>query len=122
MTKDNKDTIEGAEKLIRSSMKHEIVRIIPKEERYVRRTTEEFKAGAEPVRDSGSHRMKATNVLLIPELHTAIKQAAKKNDVTLSLWLRAALRKALREGVDVQRELDTEIVLGELSQPASSEP
>lgn len=79
---------------------------IAPEKKYVRRTTEEFKAGAEPVRKTASHRFIRTNISMNPEVKTAAEAFAKQQGLTLSEWVRAAMRKALRDGMDGSHELD----------------
>lgn len=95
------------------------IRRIPPEEKYVRRTAEDFKAGAEPVRGSGSHRFVRPKVTITPELNEAAKAAAKSADVAYTVWIRAAIRKALRQGLDVDHELSSEIILSDQSDKAS---
>lgn len=95
-----------------------ITRIIPPEKKYIRRTAEEFAEGAQPVRSSGSHRMVNAGLLLTPDLKTASVEAAGMHGVGFADWVRAALRKALREGMNPHFELGTEI---ELEAPPSQD-
>jgi|GEM_PF-5085554 len=83
----------------------------------VRRTAEEFAAGAKPVKGSGSHRLVEQKIRLTPELRNAIREAAQIADCTDVMWVRAAARKALREGIDVEHELSTTVELPSLSPP-----
>lgn len=79
------------------------------ERAYVRRTAKEFAAGAEPVTVSGSHRLKQVALTLTPDLHAAAKQAAEQADIKFVEWVRAAIRGALRNGMDARYELDTPV-------------
>jgi hypothetical protein len=109
-TKNNNSAKEAADKLTGNSPKV-VITTIPPEKRYVRRTADEFKAGAEPVRESGSHRFVRQSVTLTPELVEASKNEAESQGVPFTVWVRAAVRKALRDGLDVETELGTEINL-----------
>lgn len=93
-----------------------VKKIIGAEKGYIRRTAEEFAAGAEPVRGGGSHRMSNVGLPLTDELREATKATAEAMGVKYTNWMRAALRKALREGVDVEMELATPIEV-EIPQP-----
>ncbi len=116
----NKSTMDRLEeKLPKNNEGVDIRRYIPPEQKYVRRTTEEFKAGAEPVRDGGSHRLKQVALTVSPELHTVVKEQASAEGVSFIFWVRAATRKALREGIDVKKELETPV---EIPAKVSKEP
>ncbi|MCJ2187894.1 hypothetical protein [Novosphingobium beihaiensis] len=84
------------------------ITIIPAEQRYVRRTKKQFSESAAPLSDA-SYRMKKLGVLAIPEIIDAVGQSSAHLGVDQAQWLRAAIRKALREGLDVDYELDTPI-------------
>ncbi len=81
---------------------------IPSEEKYVRRTKDEFKAGAEPVSGT-SHRMTKVGAYVLPELEEAAKCDATSHGVKFAQWMRAAMRKALREGIDPEHELTSPV-------------
>lgn len=106
----NRKLKEAADKLTGHSPKVIVKTILP-EKRYVRRTADEFKAGAEPVRESGSHRFVRQSVTLTPDLIEAAKAESAAQGVPFTVWVRAAVRKALREGLDVETELSTQIDL-----------
>lgn len=96
-----------------------VKRVIDAEKGYVRRTAEQFAAGAEPVRGGGSHRMTNVGLPLTYELREVTKATAEAMGVKYTNWMRAALRKALREGVDVEKELSTPIEV-EVPEPEPS--
>lgn len=81
------------------------------EQKYVRRTAKEFKAGADPVVGRGSHRLVEQKLSFTPELLAAAKDAAEKAGVPLTMWARAAFRKALRDSMDVNFELETAVTI-----------
>lgn len=83
--------------------------ILEPEKKYIRRTADDFRAGAEPVRGSGSHRLSTLKVTTTGELERAVKEAADASGVKFTIWARAAFRKALREGMDIDFELNTAV-------------
>ncbi|PHR92425.1 MAG: hypothetical protein COA69_08610 [Robiginitomaculum sp.] len=84
--------------------------ILP-EQKYVRRTTEEFAAGAKPVRGTGSHRMKRVGFQLSFELIDELQKEANAQGVSISDYYRASIRKALRDNMDVEFENKTPITI-----------
>ena len=79
------------------------------ERKYVRRTAEEFRAGAEPVRAGGSsHRMVRTTVHLTPEIKAGVAALSDNYGLDQMKVIRAALRYALKniDDFDPQAALD----------------
>ncbi len=117
-----KDVVDIITKeLPEEKLKRVIPTNLPPEEKYVRRTAEDFAAGAKPVRGSGSHRMIPHSLKLSPELSAIAKEEAERAGVSLALWIRAAMRKALREGIDVQFELEEPVEIS-ISDELDTEP
>lgn len=96
-----------------------VKRIIDSEKGYVRRTAEQFAAGAVPSKPGYSHRLKSAGLKVTGELHEAIKAAAELHNVDRNEFMRAAIRAALRRGIDVQYELETPV---EVDLPEPEEP
>lgn len=106
--KQNKTKAQEARDYIISHLADKNIVIIPAEKTHVRRTKDEFEAGATPLSQT-SYRMKKIGVLATPEVIQAVDASAARSGVKQSQWMRAAIRKALREGVDVDFELETPI-------------
>jgi len=84
------------------------VTIVPAEKGYVRDPKGEFN---DTRQSSYSPRMKRVGVLLTPEMIEGLNICVDLAGTKQSNWIRAALRKAMREGVDVEYELENEILL-----------
>lgn len=80
----------------------------------VRRTAKDFAEGAKPVEGWGSHRLVESKIRVIPEVKHMIKLLAGDGRGAETLWMRAAFRKAIREGLNVEEELSTEINTAEI--------
>jgi len=96
-----------------------VKRIVDADKRYVRRTAEEFAAGAVPARGGTSHRLKSVGLKLSEDMREAIKGTALKLGVEQNEFMKAAIRQALRDGVRVRYELETPI---EVELPEPDEP
>jgi predicted HicB family RNase H-like nuclease len=103
------------------SIKNKRVYQLDPEKKYVRRTAEEFAAGAEPVRGYGSHRLSQFSLKTTPELHEAAKAAADQAGVTFVEWARAAFRLALRTEMDPHLELGSNFTVVISDDPAPDE-
>lgn len=114
--KENKRNLKEARDYVFGRIADSKISIIPAEEKYVRRSRDDFEAGAKPV-VGDSVRMERISLLLSPELLAAASRVADDADTKRTYWLRAAIRKALREGVDVQYELETPIKLEAPNEP-----
>jgi len=77
----------------------------------VRRTAEDFAAGAIPSRAGKSYRLYALRVGIPHELNKLISQEAALHSMDKSDYVRAALRFALANQMDARAALDSEIEL-----------
>ena len=75
---------------------------------YVRRTAEQFAAGAKPARD-GSHRYtKSILLTMTPEMEAAIKLMAERQGIPARNWLRGVAKHALANGINASEALGSE--------------
>lgn len=90
------------------------VKHITPEKGYVRRTSDEFEAGAKPIPSGkNSHRMERIVTQVTPSILQVIEELRVSSNTTRSDWLRAAIRYALRnaEDFDPSDELATEFTV-----------
>lgn len=110
------NSVEEAFSILLSEIEKKNLKVkIEPEKKYVRRSAEEFQKGAKPV-TGGSHRFQRINVSLNPDVKAVAEFLADKQGINLSEWIRAAMRKALREGMDAKWELSETV---ELTDPPS---
>lgn len=84
-------------------------KIIPAEQRYVRRTAEDFANGAALPKKGQSYRLHSVGLRITEDLSDAVTIAAANHGVGKAEFMRAALRYAIRNGIDVRHELNTPI-------------
>ena len=89
------------------------------EKRVVRRTSRDFKAGAEPSTGE-SYRFKNVGVSMTPELHEFAKIIAEQHDMPFKAYARAALRYAMRHGMNPHEELESQLKISLMDEETRS--
>lgn len=106
----NNDVEEAFSALIQEIVSKDLKLTIEPDKKYVRRTAQEFAEGAKPVRGK-SHRFDQKLVSLDPDVKQIAEILAKQQGISLTEWVRASMRKALRDGMDANRELAEPITI-----------
>jgi len=81
------------------------------EKKHVRRTAEEFAAGAVPSTPGKSQRLFSLRIGIVHELNELISREAELQGVDRSDYVRAALRYALENQIDAKKVLNSRIEL-----------